>query len=167
MLQANSTVTPAQIYMSLQNGALPMGGATGFNFNSGFGFVQADTAFGVITSHRPTSPNPNVGRILPRRRQFDDDYMVLGQRVELYGIRNLERCAGDERNANRHARSGGRRPLHVNLRQRHGNLGSRDRDFECHSRCHHDPSGCLNGWWRRQSRLDSGAGACRLGFRPL
>jgi Subtilase family len=57
MLQANSTVTPTQIYTSLQNSALPMGGAPGFNFNSGFGFVQADTAFASLPLVAPPTPD--------------------------------------------------------------------------------------------------------------
>jgi Subtilase family len=48
MLQANSAVTPALIYASLHNSALPMSAATP-NFNSGYGFIQADTALVVPT----------------------------------------------------------------------------------------------------------------------
>ncbi len=53
MLQANSAVTPAQIYSSLRNSALAMGSASGFNFNSGYGFVQADAAFALNPSVPP------------------------------------------------------------------------------------------------------------------
>ncbi|HMD73713.1 MAG TPA: S8 family serine peptidase, partial [Steroidobacteraceae bacterium] len=52
MLQANSTLTPAQIYTALETSALPIGAVptTGaganptYNFNSGYGFIQADAA---------------------------------------------------------------------------------------------------------------------------
>jgi hypothetical protein len=53
MLQANSTLTPAAIYAALRGGTLPMGGAAGFNFTSGFGFVQADAAFALIPPGAP------------------------------------------------------------------------------------------------------------------
>ncbi len=48
MLQANPAVTPAQIYSSLRGSALPMSGTTP-NFNSGYGFIQADSALVVPT----------------------------------------------------------------------------------------------------------------------
>jgi len=48
MLQASTAATPAQIYSSLRLSALPMSGATP-NFNSGYGFIQADSAFVVPT----------------------------------------------------------------------------------------------------------------------
>jgi hypothetical protein len=48
MLQANTAATPAQIYSSLRLSALPMSGTTP-NFNSGYGFIQADSAFVVPT----------------------------------------------------------------------------------------------------------------------
>jgi Subtilase family len=44
MLQANATATPTQIYQALQGSALPMGTASP-NEQSGYGFIQADTAF--------------------------------------------------------------------------------------------------------------------------
>ena len=47
-LQANPAATPTQIYQSLSAGALPMSSATP-NFNSGYGFIQADTALMVPT----------------------------------------------------------------------------------------------------------------------
>jgi hypothetical protein len=47
-LQASSTATPAQIYGSLRASALPMSTTTP-NFNSGYGFIQADAAFVVPT----------------------------------------------------------------------------------------------------------------------
>jgi Subtilase family len=46
MRQANSAVTPAQIYGSLRSSALPMSGAIP-NFDSGYGFIQADRALVV------------------------------------------------------------------------------------------------------------------------
>jgi hypothetical protein len=47
-LQASPAATPAQIYGSLRASALPMS-ATTPNFNSGYGFIQADAAFVVPT----------------------------------------------------------------------------------------------------------------------
>jgi hypothetical protein len=47
-LQASPTATPAQIYGSLRASALPMS-STSPNFNSGYGFIQADAAFVVPT----------------------------------------------------------------------------------------------------------------------
>jgi hypothetical protein len=54
MLQANSTVTPGAIYAALQTSALPMGGGATPNFNSGYGFVQADAAIALIPPGAPT-----------------------------------------------------------------------------------------------------------------
>jgi hypothetical protein len=48
MFQANSAVTPTEIYSALRDSALPMG-ATTPNFNSGYGFIQADSALVVPT----------------------------------------------------------------------------------------------------------------------
>jgi Subtilase family len=48
MLQANAAVTPALVYGSLRNTALPMSSASP-NVNSGYGFIQADTALVVPT----------------------------------------------------------------------------------------------------------------------
>jgi hypothetical protein len=46
--QANTAATPTQIYGSLRSSALAMGSPTP-NFNSGYGFIQADAAFVVPT----------------------------------------------------------------------------------------------------------------------
>jgi hypothetical protein len=54
MLQANASATPDQIYSALRGTALPMGGTPGFNFDSGYGFVQADAAIGLIPPGAPT-----------------------------------------------------------------------------------------------------------------
>ena len=54
MLQANSALTPTQIYTALRSSALPMGGTTEPNFTSGFGFVQADAAVALIPPGAPT-----------------------------------------------------------------------------------------------------------------
>ena len=48
MRQADTTATPTQIYSSLHNSALAMSSPSP-NFNSGYGFVQADTALVVPT----------------------------------------------------------------------------------------------------------------------
>jgi hypothetical protein len=57
MLQANAAVTPALVYGSLHNTALPMASASP-NFNSGYGFIQADTALVVpiLTLSAPSIP---------------------------------------------------------------------------------------------------------------
>jgi hypothetical protein len=53
MLQANSNLTPAQIYGALQKSALPMGSITP-DFNSGYGFIQADAALATLPPGAPT-----------------------------------------------------------------------------------------------------------------
>jgi hypothetical protein len=53
ILQANSTLTPAQIYGALQSTALPMGASTP-DFNSGHGFIQADAALATLPPGAPT-----------------------------------------------------------------------------------------------------------------
>lgn len=55
LLQANAAVTPTQIYSALRASALPMGGATP-NFNSGYGFIQADAALALM----PAPPKPTT-----------------------------------------------------------------------------------------------------------
>jgi subtilisin family serine protease len=54
MLQANSAATPTEIASALKASALPMGGAQGFDFTSGFGLVQADAALALIPPGAPT-----------------------------------------------------------------------------------------------------------------
>lgn len=49
LLQANATAAPTLIHMALRDSALPMGGATP-NFNSGYGFIQADAALARLGS---------------------------------------------------------------------------------------------------------------------
>jgi hypothetical protein len=55
MLQANPTATPAQIYQALRGSALPMGNPAP-NPQSGYGFVQADTAFTLTPQVAPPAP---------------------------------------------------------------------------------------------------------------
>jgi hypothetical protein len=55
MLQANPAVTPTQIYQALRTSAAPMGTASP-NFDSGYGFVQADVAMGLIPQVVPVAP---------------------------------------------------------------------------------------------------------------
>ncbi len=55
MLQANPAVTPAQIYQALRSSALPMA-TPAPNFESGYGFVQADAAFALIPQAVPAAP---------------------------------------------------------------------------------------------------------------
>ena len=57
MLEANPAVTPAQIYQALRSSALPMGTVSP-NFDSGYGFVQADAAFALIPKVTPPPPPP-------------------------------------------------------------------------------------------------------------
>jgi Subtilase family len=52
LLQANAATTPAQIYTALRTSALPMSGTTP-NFNSGYGFIQADAALALIAPGAP------------------------------------------------------------------------------------------------------------------
>ena len=72
MLQADSTLTPAQIYGALQSTALPMGN-TSPDVNSGYGFIQADTAYSslglaappvtVVATQPPTGSGGGGGAI--------------------------------------------------------------------------------------------------------
>jgi hypothetical protein len=55
MLQANPALTPTQIYQALQNSALPMATPSP-NFQSGYGFVQADAAFALTPQVAPPAP---------------------------------------------------------------------------------------------------------------
>jgi hypothetical protein len=54
MLQANSALTPTQIYDSLQNSALAMGGSSTPNYDSGYGFVQAEAAIALLPPGAPS-----------------------------------------------------------------------------------------------------------------
>jgi subtilisin family serine protease len=47
MMQADSMLTPAQIYGALQSSALPMAN-TSPDVNTGYGFIQADTAYSSL-----------------------------------------------------------------------------------------------------------------------
>ena len=60
MLQANSAATPTQIYQALRSGALPMNSPSP-SFESGYGFIQADTAFVVPTMTLAASAVPLGG----------------------------------------------------------------------------------------------------------
>jgi subtilisin family serine protease len=53
MMQANSGLTPAQIYGAMQANALPMGTTTP-DFNSGYGFIQADKVLSGLPPGAPT-----------------------------------------------------------------------------------------------------------------
>jgi len=55
MLQANPALTSAQIFQALRASALPMA-APSPNFQSGYGFVQADAAFALIPQTVPAAP---------------------------------------------------------------------------------------------------------------
>jgi Subtilase family len=52
LLQAKPTLTPAKIYRSLENTAIDMD-VTGFDNNSGFGFIQADGALAAALQPTP------------------------------------------------------------------------------------------------------------------
>jgi hypothetical protein len=66
MLQVDSTLTPAQIYGALQSTALPMAN-TSPDANTGFGFIQADTAYSSLGLGTPpvtvvaSQPGPKTG----------------------------------------------------------------------------------------------------------
>jgi hypothetical protein len=55
LLQANSSLTPTEIYTALENGALAMGN-TSPNSLSGYGFVQANTSATMIPAVVPAAP---------------------------------------------------------------------------------------------------------------
>ena len=59
LLQADPSLTPAQIYSVLQQSALPIGAtptAGAPNYTAGYGFVQADVAAGKIPANIPAAP---------------------------------------------------------------------------------------------------------------
>ena len=72
MLQANPAVTPAQIYQALRASALPMDTVSP-NFDSGYGFVQADAAFALTPQVAPASPTVTL----------DKSSIVIGDSVTL------------------------------------------------------------------------------------
>jgi hypothetical protein len=55
LLQADPALTPAEIYLALQQSTVPMG-ATSPNFASGYGFVQANVAANKIPAIIPAAP---------------------------------------------------------------------------------------------------------------
>ncbi|HEY2676371.1 MAG TPA: S8 family serine peptidase [Steroidobacteraceae bacterium] len=55
LLQADPSLTPAQIYANFRSSTLPMNGA-GYNKASGFGFFQADLAANAIPAILPSTP---------------------------------------------------------------------------------------------------------------
>jgi hypothetical protein len=59
MLQANPAVTPTEIYQALRSSALPMATPSP-NFDSGYGFVQADAAFALTPQVAPAAPTPTL-----------------------------------------------------------------------------------------------------------
>jgi hypothetical protein len=60
MIQANSALTPAQIIGAMQSTALPMGSTTP-DFNSGYGFIQADAAFATLPAASSTTATASTG----------------------------------------------------------------------------------------------------------
>jgi hypothetical protein len=60
MLQANPAVTPTEVYQALRNSALPMASPSP-NYQSGYGFVQASTAFSLIPHVVPAAPTLTLG----------------------------------------------------------------------------------------------------------
>jgi subtilisin family serine protease len=72
MLQANPALTPAQIYQALRASALPMDTVSP-NFDSGYGFVQADAAFALIPQVAPAAPTLTL----------DKSSIVIGDSVTL------------------------------------------------------------------------------------
>ncbi|HEY2677159.1 MAG TPA: S8 family serine peptidase, partial [Steroidobacteraceae bacterium] len=55
LLQADPSLTPAQIYANFRSSTLPMNGS-GYNKASGFGFFQADLAANAIPPILPSTP---------------------------------------------------------------------------------------------------------------
>jgi Subtilase family len=55
LLQANPALTPTEVYQSLRNSALPMATPSP-NFQSGYGFVQANAAFALSPEVVPAAP---------------------------------------------------------------------------------------------------------------
>ena len=55
--QANSSLTPTQVYSALRTTAAAMGGNAP-NDQSGYGFVQAEAAFAALPAAPPPSPSP-------------------------------------------------------------------------------------------------------------
>lgn len=53
LLQANTALTPAQVYGALQTTATAMGGSTP-NYESGYGFIQADAALASLAPGAPS-----------------------------------------------------------------------------------------------------------------
>lgn len=66
MLQADSTLTPAQIYGALQSTALPMAN-TSPDVNTGYGFIQADTAFSSLGLKAPAAPTTGSTQSAPAK----------------------------------------------------------------------------------------------------
>jgi hypothetical protein len=60
MMQANSGLTPTQIYGAMQANALPMGTTTP-DFNSGYGFIQADKVLSGAPSLTSTATSTSSG----------------------------------------------------------------------------------------------------------
>jgi len=61
MLQANASDTPSQIYAAFRNSASPMGGSNGFNYDSGYGFIQADAAFLLLPAESASTSGSSPG----------------------------------------------------------------------------------------------------------
>jgi len=59
LLQANSALTPTQIYTTLQQSALAMGAVP--NYSSGYGFVQANAAYTMAPGAVPSAPTLILG----------------------------------------------------------------------------------------------------------
>jgi hypothetical protein len=57
MWQANPAVTAAQIIAALENGALSMEQSIGYNYDSGYGFIQATAALALLP---PAAPSMSV-----------------------------------------------------------------------------------------------------------
>jgi Subtilase family len=53
-LQANPAVTPGEMYSALRTSASSMGYSTGYNVNSGYGFIQADAAIALLPAAAAT-----------------------------------------------------------------------------------------------------------------
>jgi subtilisin family serine protease len=60
LMQANSALTAAQIIGAMRSTALPMGSTTP-DFNSGYGFIQADAAFAALPAASSTTATTSTG----------------------------------------------------------------------------------------------------------
>ncbi|HJV08126.1 MAG TPA: S8 family serine peptidase [Acidimicrobiales bacterium] len=88
LLDANPALTPAQIYTQLETTAIDMGPA-GFDFDTGFGFIQAQSILGVACA---APPPPGPGAIIVAA----PGQLTVGTPGDdvIYGTAGADRIAG-------------------------------------------------------------------------